>query len=441
MSNQGYEDILQWLQERNPHATEFLQAAREIICDVWPLVESNAGYQRGNVLQRMLEPDRVLSFRVTWEQDDGELAVNRGYRVQMSNALGPYKGGLRFHPSVNESILKFLGLEQTLKNSLTGLSLGSGKGGADFDPKGRSEAEIRRFCYAFMEELGAHIGAETDVPAGDIGVGPREIGFLFGQYKRMSGAFEGALTGKPDGFGGSALRPEATGFGVVHFAACALQRAHESLRDQRCTVSGAGNVARYCAQKLIAEGATVVSLSDSGGTLLAEDGLVDAHLEWLRDGRRLPDLAEEFDLDYREGEKPWRLECDMAFPCATQNELDGEDAEALAGNGCRWVIEGANMPCTAQAIEHFRNTHTVVCPGKAANAGGVAVSAFEMSQNAALVKWSRRAVERRLRRIMADIHQACAEQLPDNAKPDYIRAANQAGFRRVAEAMVAQGTK
>jgi glutamate dehydrogenase (NADP+) len=439
MKSNGPEETLAWLEARNLHQGEFLQAAREIVQDVWPLVEKNAAYRQGQIMQRLLEPDRVLSFRVTWETDDGKLAVNRGYRVQTSNALGPYKGGLRFHPSVNESILKFLGLEQTLKNSLTGLSLGSGKGGADFNPKHRSEAEIRRFCFAFMEELGGHIGAETDVPAGDIGVGPREIGFLFGQYKRMHGAFEGALTGKPDGFGGSALRPEATGYGVVHFAGCAMERADETLEGKHCAISGAGNVARFCAEKLIEIGAVVTSLSDSGGTLRVEDGLKDEHLHWLGSGGRLQELAQACGLSFRENEKPWSEPCDVAFPCATQNELDAEDAETLADGGCRWVVEGANMPCTEAAIETFRAADVIVCPGKAANAGGVAVSAFEMSQNAAFERWSRGAVEKRLRRIMTDIHKSCVAHLPDYSLPDYIRAANRAGFVRVADAMVAQG--
>ena len=439
MSDSDIQEVLDWVESINPHQPEYLQAAREIVRDVWPLVCERPAFRQQRIVERLLEPDRVLSFRVVWEKDDGSMAINRGYRVQMSNALGPYKGGLRFHRSVNESILKFLGLEQTLKNSLTGLSLGSGKGGSDFDPKGRSDAEIRRFCFAFMEELGNHIGADSDVPAGDIGVGPREIGFLFGQYKRMRGTFEGALTGKPDGFGGSALRPEATGFGVVHFAACALDRAGETLDDRRCAVSGAGNVARYCAQKLIQEGAVVATLSDSGGTLVAEDGLTEGHIERLADGRRLNELADESGLEYQENVKPWDSGCELAFPCATQNELDEADAQSLVDGRCGWVVEGANMPCTEDAVEVLRDKGVVICPGKAANAGGVAVSAFEMSQNAVFERWSRDAVEKRLKRIMGEIHEACVRQIDSEGDPDYIRAANRAGFLRVASAMLAQG--
>ncbi len=432
-------ETLSWLENRNPDQLEFQQAAREIVQDVETLVEESRDYREAKVLERLLEPDRVLSFRVVWEKDSGELAVNRGYRVQTSNALGPYKGGLRFHPSVNESILKFLGLEQTLKNSLTELPIGSGKGGADFDPKNASDSEIRRFCQAFMSELVHHIGPETDVPAGDIGVGGREVGYLFGRYKQLRRSFDGGLTGKPLGFGGSELRVEATGFGVVHFANAALALAEQELKGSRCAVSGAGNVARYCALKLLEQDCTVISLSNSRGVLIAEDGLSRSLVERLAESTAgLQELAEEFGHEFREKEKPWALECDLAFPCATQNELAEEDAKLLAETGCRWVVEGANMPCTQEAIDLFRERGVTVCPGKAANAGGVVVSALEMSQNAYFQRWSRGEVEKLLKQTMEAIHKRCANYL-DEEERDYVRAANRAGFVRVAEALVAQG--
>ncbi len=440
MAQQGCSEFLDRIDERHPNQPEYVQAVREVVADVWELVEQDARYRRARVLERLTEPDRSVSFRVSWEDDSGGAHVARGYRVQTCNALGPYKGGLRFHPSVNESILKFLGFEQTFKNSLTGLPIGAGKGGADFDPRKRSDAEVRRFCQAFMIELLRDIGPETDVPAGDIGVGDREIGYLFGQYKRSSGNFAGALTGKPLAFGGSELRSEATGFGVVYFTAAVLERAGETLDGKRCAVSGAGNVATYCARKLLEEGGTVVSLSDSGGTLAVEDGLSNDHLDWLGTrGRRLHDLAEEFGLAYREDSKPWSLECDLAFPCATQNELDAADARGLVDGGCGWIVEGANMPCDPEAHEIFAESKAVLCPGKAANAGGVAVSALEMSQNASFQRWTRKRVDKLLRGVMGRIHHACADQFEDADRPDYVRAANRAGFIRVAEALVAQG--
>ena len=440
MGHRSCSEWLAWVDERHPNQPEYTQAVREVVEDVWELVEQDERYRRARVLERLTEPDRSVRFRVSWEDDAGEVHVSRGYRVQTCNALGPYKGGLRFHPSVNESILKFLGFEQTLKNSLTGLPIGAGKGGADFDPRNRSDAEIRRFCQAFMIELVRDIGPETDVPAGDIGVGDREIGYLFGQYKRSSGSFAGALTGKPVAFGGSELRAEATGYGVVYFAGNVLDRAGEALEGKRCAISGAGNVATYCARRLIEEGSKVVSLSDSGGTLVVEDGLSNEHLEWFSSQpRRLHDLADEFDLDYREDSKPWSLDCDLAFPCATQNELDDADARGLVDGGCGWVVEGANMPCQPEAHEVFSRGGVVLCPGKAANAGGVAVSALEMSQNASFQRWSRERVDKMLRGVMGRIHDACAEQFEDDGKPDYVRAANRAGFIRVAEALVAQG--
>jgi glutamate dehydrogenase (NADP+) len=432
-------ETLSWLESRNPDQPEFQQAAREIVHDVETLVDESTEYREAKVLERLLEPDRVLSFRVVWEKDSGELAVNRGYRVQTSNALGPYKGGLRFHPSVNESIFKFLGLEQTLKNSLTNLPIGSGKGGADFNPKDASDSEIRRFCQAFMSELVHHIGPETDVPAGDIGVGAREVGYLFGRYKQLRRSFDGVLTGKPLGFGGSELRVEATGFGVVHFADAALAFADEKLSGRRCAVSGAGNVARYCALKLLEQDCAVISLSNSRGVLVAEDGLSRSLVERLADNSAgLEELAEEFGYEFREEGKPWELECELAFPCATQNELTEDDAKLLTENGCGWVVEGANMPCTQEAIDLFRDRGVTVCPGKAANAGGVVVSALEMSQNAYFQRWSRGEVEKLLKQTMEAIHDRCAKHLDEDER-DYVRAANRAGFVPVAEALVAQG--
>ncbi|MEJ2534418.1 MAG: NADP-specific glutamate dehydrogenase [Gammaproteobacteria bacterium] len=439
MSHDTLDGLLEWLHERNPHQPEFIQAAEEILEDSWELIAASDEYRAKGVLERLLEPDRVISFKVTWEDDDGGIHVNRGFRVQTCNALGPYKGGLRFHPSVNESILKFLGLEQTLKNSLTGLQIGGAKGGSDFDPKPRSDREIRRFCQSFMLELAHHIGPETDVPAGDIGVGDREIGYLFGQYKRISRSFAGALTGKPVGFGGSALRTEATGWGVVYFAQCALARADGGLAGKRCLVSGAGNVARHCAEKLLEMDCTVLSLSDSRGALIVDSGIEREHLDGLEDsGGRLCELADEFGLDYVKDAKPWQQACDIAFPCATQNELGGEDAEALVGNGCRFVVEGANMPCDPRAIALFREEGVTVCPGKAANAGGVAVSTLEMAQNASFQSWSRDRVNEELREIMQGIHRRCIAKM-EGGDNDYIRAANRAGMSRVAQALAAQG--
>lgn len=440
---------------RSPHEPEFLQAVREVARDVLPLVAERADYRAAAILERLVEPDRIVRFRVAWVDDDGRVRVDRGYRVQWNNAIGPYKGGLRFHPSVDLSILKFLAFEQTFKNALTTLPMGGAKGGSDFDPRGKSDGEVMRFCQAFMSELFRHIGASIDVPAGDIGVGAREIGFLFGQYKRLANEFTGTLTGKGLAYGGSLGRTEATGHGLVYFAREMLATRGDGLRGKRCVVSGSGNVALYTAQKLALEGARVIALSDSDGFVHDPDGF-DAEkiaftleLKTHRRGR-IREVADRFASTYHPGKRPWAVACDLAFPCATQNELDEADAEQLLANGCRLVAEGANMPSTLDAIERFRAAGILFGPAKAANAGGVAVSGLEQSQNAIRLRWTRDEVDAKLQEIMRHIHAQCVlhgrgeagaggAAGATGAKVDYLRGANRAGFLDVAEAMLAQG--
>lgn len=437
--------LLDRVRLRDPEQFEFHQAAAEVLHSLDDFLSRHPHHFDHGLLERLLEPERVILFRVSWVDDHGRVQVNRGYRVQMNSALGPYKGGLRFHPSVTLGTLKFLAFEQTFKNALTGLPLGGAKGGADFDPKGKSEGEVMRFCQAFASELFRHIGAETDVPAGDIGVGAREIGYLFGQHKRLSNQFSGVFTGKGPSYGGSLMRPEATGYGLAYFVERMLATRGQTLAGKRAALSGSGNVALYAAEKLLALGVRVVSLSDSEGSLSLPDGLspdlLAALIEHKHQRRgRLAAFAADHGLDFLVGQRPWGLRCDIALPCATQNELDADDAEALLANGCCCVAEGANMPCTAQAAQRFQRAGALYAPGKASNAGGVAVSGLEMSQNATHLPWSAQEVDARLRRIMEEIHEACVRHggQPDGAV-DYARGANVAAFGKVAAAMLAQG--
>ena len=429
---------------RNPGETEFHQAVQEFVETVMPFVLDHPEYEAAQILERMTEPDRIVIFRVSWEDDEGNVRVNRGWRVQFNNSIGPYKGGLRFHPSVNLSILKFLGFEQCFKNALTGLPMGGAKGGSNFNPKGKSDREVMRFCQSLMVELHRHIGEDTDVPAGDIGVGSREISYLFGQYKRMENRFTGVLTGKGLSFGGSLVRTEATGYGVVYFTQQMLQHVDQGLEGKRCAVSGSGNVAIYTAQKAAELGARVVSLSDSDGAVYDPEGIDAEKLAYVQDLKerrrgRIREYAERFGVTYLEGQRPWSLPCDVAFPCATQNELDERDAKALVANGCQAVVEGANMPTTLGAVRVLVDNGVLFGPGKAANAGGVAVSGLEQSQNALRISWSREEVDRRLRDIMAGIHRQCLEWGDSPGGIDYVRGANLAGFKRIADAMLAYG--
>lgn len=436
--------FMDWVRRRNGGESEFLQAVEEVAESVLPVIADRRAYREACVLERLTEPERLVSFRVTWEDDGGRVRVNRGWRVQFSSVIGPCKGGLRFHPTVSASVLKFLGFEQVFKNSLTGLSLGGAKGGADFDPKGRSDAEVRRFCCAFMDELFRHIGPDTDVPAGDIGVGSREIGLLFGRYRRLANAFNGVLTGKGPGYGGSHVRTEATGYGLVYFVEHMLEEAGEGLEGKRVAVSGAGNVAIYAAEKLIELGARPVTMSDSSGFVHDPDGLDAEKLAFVKDLKevrrgRISEYAEKFrGATFAEG-TPWGVEADVALPCATQNELGPEDAERLIGNGVVAVAEGANMPTQAKAVGALRESGVLFAPGKAANAGGVAVSGLEMAQNSARLTWSRQEVDVRLREIMREIHGRCVEHGGGGDRVDYVRGANVGGFVKVADAMLAQG--
>nr|WP_159949936.1 NADP-specific glutamate dehydrogenase [Polaribacter septentrionalilitoris] len=438
--------FMELVKERNGHEPEFLQAVQEVAETVIPYIIDNDIYFGKNVLLRMVEPERLISFRVCWVDDDGEIQVNRGYRVQMNSAIGPYKGGLRFHPTVNASILKFLAFEQVFKNSLTTLPMGGGKGGSDFDPKGKSDNEIMRFCHAFMTELFRHIGHNTDVPAGDIGVGAREIGFMFGMYKKLKNTFTGVLTGKGQSWGGSLIRPEATGYGTVYFAENMLKTKGESFKGKKVVISGSGNVAQFAAEKAIELGATVLTLSDSGGYIYDEDGIDTEKLKFIMDLKnnqrgRISEYVDQYPSGkYFKGERPWSIKCDIALPCATQNELNGEEAKTLIDNGCICVSEGANMPSTPDAMHAFQNAGILFAPGKASNAGGVATSGLEMSQNSLRISWSREEVDRRLKDIMEDIHDSCVEygKLEDGSI-DYVRGANIAGFVKVADAMLAQG--
>jgi glutamate dehydrogenase (NADP+) len=439
-------NVLGAVRARDPDQPVFYQAVAEVLASLSPVFERNPVYQAAGILERLVEPDRVLHFRVPWTADDGAVYVNRGFRVQFNNAIGPYKGGLRFHPSVRMDIVKFLGFEQIFKNALTTRPIGGGKGGSDFDPKGRSDREVMRFCQSFMTELYRHIGGRIDIPAGDIGVGGREIGFMYGQYKRITTDWDGVLTGKGQSWGGSHIRPEATGYGCVYFLDEALKARGESLEGRECTVSGSGNVAQYTAERAMDLGAKVVSLSDSGGSVRIEQGLTREQLAWVMDLKnnrrgRIAEMAEAFPgVEYRAGRRPWDIPCQVAFPSATQNEIDAEDAKNLALGGCTAVAEGANMPSTPAAVAIFREAGIVFGPSKAANAGGVAVSALEMSQNAHFESWTRDQVDAKLRGIMAAVHQQCADTAAEYGfGGDLAAGANIAGFLKVGDAMVAQG--
>jgi len=433
------------VRRRNRGEKEFQQAVGEWAHDVIPWVNDHPHYQGHNLSERLTEPDRVITFRVTWEDDRGRIRVNKGYRVQHSNAIGPYKGGLRFHPSVSLSILKFLAFEQVFKNSLTGLPMGGAKGGSDFDPKGKSNSEIMRFCQAFMNELYRHIGPFTDVPAGDIGVGGREISYLFGQYKQITNQFTGVLTGKGLSFGGSEIRTEATGYGTVYFMEDMLRHHKQSIEGKTCLVSGAGNVAIYATEKLIQHGAKPVTLSDSGGFIHDPDGIDADKLAWVKDLKevrrgRISEYADEFGVKYYPAERPWSVPCDLAFPCATQNEVNEAEAKVLIRNGCKGVAEGSNMGSDAGAIAVYRAAKILYGPAKAANAGGVAVSGLEMSQNSMRMSWSRKELNTHLGDIMRGIHERCVEYGNDsNSYVDYLRGANIAGFKKVADALIAYG--
>ena len=439
------QDVLTQLQAKSPGEPEFLQAAREVLESLEPVLARHKKYQAGRILERMVEPERQIIFRVPWIDDAGQPRVNRGYRIEFNSAIGPYEGGLRFHPSVNLSILKFLGFEQIFKNALTTLPMGGGKGGSDFDPKGKSDNEVMRFCQSFMTELCKHIGPHTDVPAGDIGVGSREIGFLFGQYKRIRNEFTGVLTGKGLPWGGSLIRPEATGYGCVFFAEEMLKTRGESLQGKTCTVSGSGNVAQYTVEKLNQLGARVVSLSDSAGTIYDKEGIDPEKLAFVMDIKnvkrgRIAEYARKFGAEYRAGESPWSLPCDCAFPSATQNEINGADAATLVKNGCTLVAEGANMPSTPEAVDVFIESHVLYGPGKAANAGGVATSGLEMAQNSMHINWTRAEVEARLHQIMIAIHHSAFDTASEYGQPgNYVVGANIAGFVKVADAMLDQG--
>jgi glutamate dehydrogenase (NADP+) len=431
---------------QNPHEPEFIQAVQEVAETVIPFIADHPKYAKEQILKRMVEPERVIMFRVPWTDDQGDVQVNRGYRVEFNSAIGPYKGGLRFHPTVNLSVLKFLGFEQVFKNSLTTLPMGGGKGGADFNPKGKSDREVMQFCQSFMTELSRHIGPNTDVPAGDIGVGGREIGYMFGQYKRLRNEFTGVLTGKGRNWGGSLIRPEATGYGVVYFAAEMLNTKGQDLAGKNVVISGSGNVAQYAAEKAIQMGGTVLTMSDSGGFVHDPNGIDQAKLAWIMDlknGRR-GRISEYTDIHpgstYHAGGRPWNIRCDAAFPCATQNELQAADAMNLISNGCMVVAEGANMPSTPEAIEAFQAAKVLFAPGKASNAGGVATSGLEMSQNSLRLSWSREEVDQRLLAIMKDIHSQCvAFGKDESGYVDYVKGANIAGFVKVADAMIDQG--
>lgn len=439
----GFMDLVK---QRNKHEPEFLQAVLEVAETVIPYIVGKDIYYGKNILLRMVEPERVLMFRVPWVDDSGEIIVNRGFRIQMNSAIGPYKGGLRFHPSVNLSILKFLAFEQVFKNALTTLPMGGGKGGSDFDPKGKSDDEIMRFCHSFMAELCRHIGPNTDIPAGDIGVGAREIGFLFGMYKKVRNEFTGVLTGKGISWGGSLIRPEATGYGAVYFAQSMLETRSDSLEGKTVVISGSGNVAQYACQKVTQLGAKVLTVSDSSGFILDEAGIDADKLEFIMDLKnnkrgRINAYIETYpNAKYFPGERPWRIPCEIALPCATQNELNGEDAISLLNNGCFVVSEGANMPSTPLAVMAFQDARILYAPGKASNAGGVATSGLEMSQNSLRINWSREEVDERLRKIMDDIHDACIKfGRREDGSIDYVKGANIAGFVKVADAMLAQG--
>jgi glutamate dehydrogenase (NADP+) len=439
------ERVWEKVSQRNAGEVEFLQAVREVLDSLEPVMERNPQYEAAGILERIVEPERQIIFRVPWTDDKGKVQVNRGLRFEFNSALGPYKGGLRFHPTVNQSILKFLGFEQVFKNSLTTLPMGGGKGGSDFDPKGKSDMEVMRFCQSFMTELQRHIGPDTDVPAGDIGVGGREIGYMFGQYKRIRNEFTGVLTGKALNWGGSLIRPEATGYGAVYFAEEMLKTRNETFEGKICTVSGSGNVAQYTIEKINELGGKVVSMSDSSGSIHDAAGIDAEKLAWvmqLKNVRRgrIKEYADKFGAKYLEGERPWGIKCDCAFPSATQNEINGEDANTLLNNGCYVVSEGANMPSTPEAVNLFVQHRILYGPGKAANAGGVATSGLEMSQNSMRMRWTREEVDQKLNTIMINIPTAAAAAAEEYGQPgNYVLGANVAGFIKVADAMLDQG--
>ena len=438
------EDFMTMVHAKSPGEIEFHQAVHEVIDSLWDFLQEEPSYLHSHVIERMIEPERVIMFRVPWRNDRGDVEVNRGYRVEFNSSIGPYKGGLRFHPSVNLSILKFLGFEQVFKNSLTTLPMGGGKGGSDFDPKGKTVNEVMSFCQSFMTELCRHIGADTDVPAGDIGVGGREIGYLFGQYKRIRNKFSGVLTGKGLNWGGSLIRPEATGYGCVYFVQSMLENSDNSLEGKTVTVSGSGNVAQFATEKATQLGATVVTLSDSSGSIYDPKGIDDEKLAWVMNLKnnhrgRIEEYANEFGCDYFQGHRPWGIKCDVALPCATQNEINGDDAKGLVKNGVISVAEGANMPSEPDAVDVFRDSGVLFGPGKAANAGGVAVSGLEMSQNSMRISWTSDEVDQKLLSIMKSIHEACVQYGKEGRKIDYVKGANIAGFIKVADAMIDQG--
>jgi glutamate dehydrogenase (NADP+) len=439
------QEVLEIVKKRNPNEPEFIQAVTEVLDSIRPVVERNKKYRDGKVLERLVEPERMIQFRVPWTDDKGQIQVNRGFRVQMNSALGPYKGGLRFHPTVSASIIKFLAFEQVFKNSLTGLPMGGGKGGADFDPKGKSDTEVMRFCQSFMTELFRHVGPHTDVPAGDIGVGGREIGYLFGQYKRLANEFTGVLTGKALNWGGSLMRPEATGYGAVYFAQEMLKTRKETIEGKICTVSGAGNAAQFTVEKLIECGAKPITISDSSGFIYDKNGITEEKLAWIKSIKnvrrgRIGEYAKKFRAKYVAGQRPWSIKCDCAFPCATQNEITGEDARKLVENGCYLVSEAANMPTVPAGVDLFLERKILFGPGKAANAGGVATSGLEMSQNSMRLPWPREEVDSRLRHIMSTIHKNAWETATDYGHPgNLVVGANIAGFVKVADAMLDQG--
>lgn len=444
-ANVDLHDFMNGLIQRTPHEPNFHQAVKEVASSIIHIINQHADYRREGILERLTEPDRVISFRVCWEDDSGDIHVNRGYRVQFNNAIGPYKGGLRFSPTLTLDTMKFLSFEQIFKNSLTTLPLGAGKGGSDFNPKGKSDREVMRFCQSFMTELHRYIGAHTDIPAGDMGVGAREISYLFGQYKRLNNTFEGVLTGKGLEFGGSLIRKEATGYGTVFFSQELLQEEGQELEGKRCVISGSGNVALYTAEKLMALGAKVLSLSDSSGSIHVAEGLNSEQLRWLIDLKenrrgRISEFAEHFHSTFNKNTAVWQYPCDAAFACATQNELQLEDAKTLIKNGCQLVVEGANMPTTLEASHCLRKAGMLFAPAKAANAGGVAVSALEMTQNSMRLSWPVDELEDRLQSIMKSIHHQCVEHgQKQGEKIDYVMGANIAGFKKVANAMLACG--
>ncbi|MGB3711016.1 MAG: NADP-specific glutamate dehydrogenase [Erythrobacter sp.] len=438
--------FMEGVKKRNPGQTEFIQAVQEVSQDIFDFIEDKVEYHEAQILRRIAEPDRIVSFRVCWEDDNHNIRVQRGWRVQNNNAIGPYKGGIRFHPSVTESVLKFLAFEQTFKNSLTGLPMGGGKGGANFNPKSKSDSEVMRFCQSFMTELYRHIGPETDVPAGDIGVGGREIGYMFGQYKRITNRWEGVLTGKALEYGGSVMRPEATGYGAVYFLCNMLAHKDDSIEGKTAVISGSGNVATHAAEKIVQMGGKVLTLSDSSGFVHDPDGIDQEKIDWVKHLKnvkrgRISEYADEFTgAEYHDGQRPWGVACDLALPCATQNELNEAEARTLVENGCMGVSEGANMPTTLDGVKVFHDAKIMYGPGKAANAGGVAVSGLEMSQNSERISWNQERLSDMLTDLMAGIHEKCVEYgRHDDGYVDYVKGANIAGFKKVADAMLAFG--